>query len=170
MKRRAFSLIELVAVLLALAVIGALAYRRYEAFDQQARFTATLERFNAFSKAVALYHREHGEYPPDAEPGVLPPELAAYISESDWTAPVALGGTWDWNGGPLWPPGEENIAIHRDGPVPRATWRAFDTFADDGLTYEGLYRIAGEALLRPMERRGPGKESGPTRTATAPNP
>jgi type II secretory pathway pseudopilin PulG len=155
MARRGISLIEVVAVVLALAVVGALAYRRVMAFDQSERITSTAAQADAFAKAITLYQREHGEFPPDAEPGRLPPELAGYISAQDWATPPGIGGEWDWNGPPTFEGGTIGLAI-RNEAAPRDLWRAFDDAADDGSTYQGVYRIWGDALFRQMGEDGAG--------------
>ena len=42
---------------------------------------------------------EHGKYPPDTQPGVVPAGMADYLRRIEWTEPTTLGGRWDWDNG-----------------------------------------------------------------------
>ena len=94
---KAFTLVELmivVAVIALLAVIAVPAYAKVRTSSQSARFIADLRTARG---AYIQYCMEHGNYPPDATPGIVPAGMSEYLGRFDWTGPTAIGGQWDWD-------------------------------------------------------------------------
>jgi general secretion pathway protein G len=92
-----FTLTELMIVvaiigLLATIAIPSFAHARERSLD--VRFAADLR---VAKDAFTEYAADHGKYPPDALPSVVPQGMADYLRRMDWTSPNTLGGQWDWD-------------------------------------------------------------------------
>jgi prepilin-type N-terminal cleavage/methylation domain-containing protein len=83
-QRRGFSLIELTIVLLIVATLAALAMPAYKSMLVRARAAKVVGDFNTVRVAVFNYYADHNTWPPDNYPGIVPPELKAYLP-SDFT-------------------------------------------------------------------------------------
>jgi len=94
-----FGLIELTIVV---AVIGILAVICIPAIQEAFRRAHDAQFCNdlriLIDGVVGQYAVEHGDYPPDVPPGVLPPGLKDYLPRKFvWSKPTPIGGKWDWN-------------------------------------------------------------------------
>lgn len=97
-----FGLLELTIVG---AVIGILAVICIPMIQEALRRTHDTQFCNNLriltDGVVGPYAMEHGDYPPDEPPGVLPPALKDYLPRKfDWSKPTPIGGKWDWNRAP----------------------------------------------------------------------
>jgi prepilin-type N-terminal cleavage/methylation domain-containing protein len=95
---RAFTLIELVVVVVIIGILAAIAIPRMTAASERARFTSTLASFKVMEGALDSYFTNERAWPVDEQPGIAPPALAPYLRASLWTKETPLGGAWDWNG------------------------------------------------------------------------
>ncbi|HEX3232952.1 MAG TPA: prepilin-type N-terminal cleavage/methylation domain-containing protein [Gemmatimonadales bacterium] len=77
--RRGFTMIELLTVLIVLALLSGLAILRY--IDLRNRALAVQASADLETVRLAAYSAwyETGNWPADAGPGVMPPELASYL-------------------------------------------------------------------------------------------
>lgn len=82
--RPGFSLIELTIVLLIVATLAALAIPTYRSMLVRARAAKVVGEFNTVRLAVFNYYADHDAWPPDNYPGIVPPQLVAYLP-SDFT-------------------------------------------------------------------------------------
>ena len=97
--RAGFTLTELmimVAVIGLLAAIAVPGFARARERSINTRFAADLQ---AAKSAFIEYSADHGKYPPDTSPGVVPDGMADYLKRIAWTEPTPVGGQWDWDNG-----------------------------------------------------------------------
>jgi prepilin-type N-terminal cleavage/methylation domain-containing protein len=95
--RAGFTLIELmivVAIIGLLATIAVPSFARARERSLNVRFAADLR---VAKGAFIEYSVEHGKYPPDTMPGVVPTGMADYLCRMQWTKVNTLGGQWDWD-------------------------------------------------------------------------
>lgn len=101
--RPGFTLIELTIALFIVATLAALAMPTYHRMIVKARAAKVLGEFNTIRVAAFNYFTEHNEWPPDQEPGNIPPELITYLPsnftfrhgdyELDWENWILPDGT-----------------------------------------------------------------------------
>lgn len=77
--RRGFSLIELMIVVLIIGTVAGVAIPNLDRALLRARAVDALADLNSVRVAVLNYQSEGGEWPPDADRGVVPPGLAPYL-------------------------------------------------------------------------------------------
>jgi prepilin-type N-terminal cleavage/methylation domain-containing protein len=142
-KLRAFTLVELLVVVVIIAILGGLAVQRTSSMRDTARFHATAAMFRQFASGFQLYYAENRAFPPDGSPGSLSTPMQSYIRLRDWQRVTPLGsGQWDWNAvnNPPWDViGFNNVSI-LETPAPTATWTRFDAMFDDGSLGTGNFR------------------------------
>jgi type II secretory pathway pseudopilin PulG len=83
-----------VAVIGLLAAIAIPSFVRARERSLNVRFAADLQVAKA---AFTEYSVEHGKYPADTMPGVVPEGMVDYLRRIAWTQPTTIGGQWDWD-------------------------------------------------------------------------
>ena len=147
--QRAFSLIELVIVVVIIAVIAAIAMPRATAASRNAQAAAMAAHLRRLADAFELYHAEHGHWPPDVIPGVLPPEMAGRLRPM-YFGPTPARGFYDlqsWDG--VTPLGGVWVGVHRgeDPPLDFAVLQRVDAILDDGNLATGIFvKHTGSAI------------------------
>ena len=76
MKRRGVSFIELLVVMIIIGLLATLAMPRYHDMKLQAVAGKAAGDFHAIKLAVYAFHTENQQWPLEAGPGIVPPELA----------------------------------------------------------------------------------------------
>jgi prepilin-type N-terminal cleavage/methylation domain-containing protein len=102
--RRAFTLVELIAVIVVLAILAAVAVPRYFDYARQARVNAIAGDFRTISRAGWAYFRDTGSWAPDgwhSFPPALLPYLTTIQSINRPETPMGPSTVYDWNGPPL---------------------------------------------------------------------
>jgi prepilin-type N-terminal cleavage/methylation domain-containing protein len=77
--RAGFTLIELTIALFIVATLAALALPTYRSMIVKARAAKVVGDFNTVRVAVFNYYADHDAWPPDNYPGIVPPQLVAYL-------------------------------------------------------------------------------------------
>lgn len=95
--RRAFTLLELVIVVVILGVIVAFAVPRLSRAQERARYTSTWASMRGIASAASSYRAIWKELPGDVKEGVAPPGMASFIDPRIWTRVPPIGGKFDWN-------------------------------------------------------------------------
>ena len=93
--RQGFTLIELLVVVLVLGILVRLALPAYQVLMLRARASAALSEIKTVQLAAYTYNVDTGQWPPDVNRGVTPPELEPYLDDPD--AFVGDGYLLDWD-------------------------------------------------------------------------
>ena len=81
-----------------IALVAAIALPSFLRARQRAQNTKFINALRVASSAFDTYAIEHGNYPPDANRGIVPPGMDTYFDDSfDFTALTPIGGRWDWD-------------------------------------------------------------------------
>jgi prepilin-type N-terminal cleavage/methylation domain-containing protein len=95
--RRGFTLIELIAVIVVLAILAGVAIPRYIDYSVRAAASADAATLKVLSRAVLAYHRDTSQWPADELWSTTPAVLQPYLSSQAFAQTPALGGSWDYN-------------------------------------------------------------------------
>lgn len=147
MKRRAFSLVELVIVAVVVGLLVALAVPRLSRAAHSAAEHSFARELRVFADAVALYYAENpaAAVLEDSNTGELPAGLEGYLDAAAWADGTPLGGGWD----------HENQAIGFTaglgvvfGDTSRVdAMRRVDALIDDGDLRAGSFQTATNQYL-----------------------
>lgn len=142
--RNAFTLVELVAVIVILAVISVVAVPRFLDTSEKAKVTAIAANLKMIRRAIIEYQAVHGVFPPDQNGGIMPPELGAFLANDVWSYTITGIGVYNWEGPPGWA-NHEAIGIGSLVSVPvdptaDPFWLAIDRQIDDGVLITGYFR------------------------------
>ena len=97
-KQKGFTLIELMIVVAIIGVLASVAMSSYQNYVVRAKLSEMTTQLGQFSRAFDIWKEINGRYPDDSHI-TLPNEARNLnISEAEWLAPTALGGSWYWEG------------------------------------------------------------------------
>jgi len=99
MRNRAFTLIEFIAVIIVLAILGAVAVPRYFDYSIRARASAMAASLRIMKSGLLAYRRDTSTWPPDVTPGIAPVGVDRYMEPQFWQGPTPVGVRWDYE---LW--------------------------------------------------------------------
>ena len=136
--RRAFTLVELIAVIVVLAILAGVAIPKYFDFRERALVTATAAQFKVLQRAGQAYYYEWQGWPPDWPLGTFPPMFAPFVDDSFIKSPPAIGGIWDFN---VYGPAEAqrpNWSAH-NSTVTDSVLQRVDEIIDDGVISTGMF-------------------------------
>lgn len=142
--RRAFTLLEILIVVVILGVLASLVIPQFTGTTGDAQRTAFLNSGRIFSAAAKRYELDYGVYPA-SKAGQLPDGFGDYIQSNRWLAATPLGGKWEARVNKA---GVTSvIGVHYGGNDPDndpATMQLIDQMADDGdLDNGGFQRFGG---------------------------
>jgi len=145
MKRRGFTLIEMVVVVVIIAIVATIALPRLGVLTRRASCSSVLSTMRELHSAVDQYRAEHGDWPPDGNTGEVLPGFEDYapIGIFDGRRPP-VGGEWDFENESS---GFVGVGIHFQGanakrPGADEVLLDVDRIADDGDTSTGRWRYA----------------------------
>lgn len=110
----------------------------YAQYFSRAELVETTLRLANWSREFERWKIDNGRYPNDSHI-VLPPEAARTLNilNSEWLAPTALGGNWNWEG----PNGYDYAGIAIVSPTASVDEIAqLDFILDDGDLSQGAFR------------------------------
>ncbi len=141
--RRAFTLIEILMVVVIIGLLAAIVFPRFKDFSTEAQQTAFINSGRIFVAAAKRYQLARGEYP-NGQPGVLPDGFGEYIQSMKWGSATPIGGQWQ-----AWAPGggvTAALGVSYQGPDPDhdpVAMQAIDQATDDGDLTTGAFRAFG---------------------------
>jgi prepilin-type N-terminal cleavage/methylation domain-containing protein len=94
--RRAFTLVELIAVIVVLAILAGVAVPRFFDTSTRARAASIASSFKVIARSVIAYHRDNGAWPADIQPSICPQEILAYMEPDIWLKPTAVNMDLDF--------------------------------------------------------------------------
>ena len=132
-----FTLIELLIVCAVIGIVANIAIPELIDSMYRAKAGRIVEDYNMVRTMVHQYYADHGSWPADEGPGVMPPELAAYLqSRLVWTQPDYQ---YDWE---LWVDGAGNPTEPSTGVLV-----GFSIVSDDPKLAVALHRIYKGTVL-----------------------
>jgi prepilin-type N-terminal cleavage/methylation domain-containing protein len=143
MRRRGFTLIELIVIIVVLAVLGAVAIPKFVDVSQKAKVTATAGTWKMLTRAVNEYMMMNGDVPPpNVNDGIMPPELKPYFSNDEIaTTPPPIGGMWDYDEWSAYGGGGAGLRVSvslTQSSAPQSTFQQIDAMVDDGNVNTGM--------------------------------
>ena len=85
---------------MAVLIIGLLAAAAIPALKKNiisARSSAVMNDLRVYSGAFQAYAQEHGDWPPGGgAPGVFPPGMDGYLSQTNWSRTTPIGGNYQF--------------------------------------------------------------------------
>ena len=91
-----FTLVEIMIVVAIIGVLAAIAIPSFMKARTTSQNTAFINDLRIIEGAINQYIIENKGYPADQDAGVMPPELAPYLPNMNWTNDTAIGGKWDY--------------------------------------------------------------------------
>lgn len=96
-RRFAFSLIELVIVILILAVLVAVAAPRFYSVADDAKMNSLVSEAKKLNQLAVVTQQLSGEWPATQAPGTVPPEWIQFFPSGKFPSPPVTG-SWQWVG------------------------------------------------------------------------
>lgn len=113
--RSAFTLVEILIVVVILGILAAIVVPRFTGATQDARIGAFVSSLKTYADTAEYYNAREGQYPADGSSGVVPPGMESYVDVDEWNAGTPLGGVWDAE---LFDSGvSAAIGVHFNGPT-----------------------------------------------------
>lgn len=138
-------------ILIVVAIIGLLAAIAIPAMlrnGERARSNRFIRDIQAASYAFLQYALDHGDYPPDSTPGLMPAGMSDYLGNVKWTQTTVIGGKWDWDKGQFgYAAGVSVYEPDRDA----AGMLKIDKIFDDGNLSSGSFRQRANGYIYIIE-------------------
>jgi prepilin-type N-terminal cleavage/methylation domain-containing protein len=93
-----FTLVELIAVIVVLAILAAVAVPRYFDYRQRATVAAVTRDLKVIAYAYRQYRYVNGEWPGNFSSGVMPTGLEPFLEGNRFARPTPIGGIYDADG------------------------------------------------------------------------
>src|SRR3954462_2118683 len=95
-QRRAFTLVEIMVVVVIIGLLAAAALPAYRLITLRSRATSVVNDLRTFSTVFITYSIQNGRYPDDGSPQVVPPQVAGQLP-NNFSQPTPIGGVYKWN-------------------------------------------------------------------------
>jgi prepilin-type N-terminal cleavage/methylation domain-containing protein len=145
-RSRAFTLVEIMVVVVIIGLLAALAIPAFARVRQRAQNSRVANDLRIFAQVFDTYLLEKGDWPADVAPGVVPAELAGQMPAA-WIQRTPIGGQWEWDN----EPGLKSITLYQT-TASMAQMTRIDALIDDGNPATGLFQFNGSEwhyLLEP---------------------
>ncbi len=145
---RAFTLVEIMIVVVIIGLLAALAIPAMTRVQRNAKVTRFVSDLRTFSQAFEAHASTNGGWPPDGVPGSFPTGMTGDLKTAAWSGETSLGGRWDWDFQQFGV--TAGISVHR----PTATielLREVDRKIDDGDLSTGNFRERSDGYIYILE-------------------
>jgi prepilin-type N-terminal cleavage/methylation domain-containing protein len=96
LKRRGFTLVEVMVVVVIIGLIAAIGLPAFRRVNLRSKATAVANDLRQFSGVFSTYSLQNGRWPADNDPQVIPPEVAGSLPEN-FARVTPAGGVYEWN-------------------------------------------------------------------------
>jgi prepilin-type N-terminal cleavage/methylation domain-containing protein len=133
----AFTLVELMIVVVIIGVLAAIAIPAMQRVQQAAKNTRFVSDLRTFAQSFEQYCLQQGTWPPNVGAGVVPANMTTALQVSVWTKVNTLGGQWNW---------DRNLngiaaSVSTSGvTVSDAQMQSIDAKIDDGDLSSGIFQ------------------------------
>ncbi|MEQ9206755.1 MAG: type II secretion system protein [Phycisphaerales bacterium] len=137
---RAFTLVEILIVVVILGILAAIVVPQFAGTAQDAQIGAFISSVKTYADAAEYHNIREGSYPVDGSSGVVPTGFEDYVDVDEWAAGTPMGGDWDTE---LNDSGvSAAVGVHFNGsPNPGdSVMLLVDERFDDGDLASGLFR------------------------------
>lgn len=93
--RRAFTLVEILVVVVVLGVLAAIVIPSFASASQEAMQTAFAVEIRQYTDAAYVYQAKTGYFLEDSSSGAVPAGFEDYIDTAKWLDGTPVGGVWD---------------------------------------------------------------------------
>lgn len=139
---RGFTLVELIAIIVVLAILSGVAIPKVLNLRTRAMVSSTARSWKVLERAVNQYMMDNGNVPPpNVNDALMPPELNAYLSNSDFTRTPPTGGMWDYDEWSAFGGAGVGLSVSvsiTQSPEPSSTFQQIDAVVDDGNLATGM--------------------------------
>lgn len=136
--RRAFTLVEILIVVVILGILAAIVVPQFTGATDNARMGAFISSIKTYGDACEYFAVKEGSYPPDGSSGQIPAGFEDYVDQSEYESPTPIGGFWDteFNDSGV----TSAVGVHFNGvPIPGYMLQIDERFDDADLT-TGMFR------------------------------
>ena len=92
---RAFTLVEILIVVVILGILAAIVVPRLTGTTQDAQIGAFIASIKTYADTSEYYNAREGRYPVDGSSGAVPVGMETYVDPEEWIAGTPMGGVWD---------------------------------------------------------------------------
>jgi type II secretory pathway pseudopilin PulG len=132
----AFTLVELVVIIVVLSVLAGVAVPKYIDLSTRARVSMTARSWGVLMRAVNQYMIDNNDVPaPNVNDAIMPPQLDAYLMNADFTRTPPVGGMWDYDEWGAYSGGGAGLIVSvsiTQSPSPASIFQQIDAAVDDG--------------------------------------
>ncbi len=96
-RHKAFTIVEIMVLIAVIGLLATLAVPYFRSVRESAQNSYLINNWRVFSDAYEQYAKAQGDYPPDANRGIVPNGMAEYLSNTIWKETTPMGGNWDWD-------------------------------------------------------------------------
>lgn len=137
--------------MIVMTIIALLAMIAIPAF-QKAMWSSANARYASDVRSAAgafeMYSLEHGKYPDDTTPSVVPAGMSPYLEGLHWQEETSVGGKWDWDNGQFGY--AAGVSVYRPSATEKQM-RQLDKVIDDGNLASGIFRARADGYIYIIE-------------------
>lgn len=137
-RQAAFSLVELMIMVVILVDLALIALPAFERARKQAQNSRLSSDLRVATSAFEMYATENTNYPPEAARAVLPNGMGQYLRGVRWESRNSIGGYWDWDYNMGY--AKAAVCVETDVNIDSVQMTNIDTQVDNGVLTTGAFR------------------------------
>ena len=138
----AFTLVELIAIIVVLAVLAGVAIPTFLDLSARAKVSRTAASWKVLSRAVNQYMIDNADAAaPNVNDALMPPQLDPYLINSDFSRTPPVGGMWDYDEWSAFGGAGVGLRVSvsiTQSPEPQSIFQRIDAIVDDGNLSTGM--------------------------------